>query len=165
MTQKTDEELKDLWETTVQEVEITKDRDTYLFYDIHCQRFINAIRTVEIPIISELTAAQERVKELEADIKVYKFTSNNLFEQKKAIVEIYEAKLEQVREPFRQINDWTKAYPIDISPEPDLQKAREVLEKNGMTLDSISAHAMRYVVNGIAEIINQSDLDKVLESQ
>jgi hypothetical protein len=41
-------------------------------------------------------------------------------------------------------------------PEPDLKKARQLLEAGGMTLDAISAHCMRHVVKGVGKIAKQA---------
>jgi hypothetical protein len=57
----------------------------------------------------------------------------------------YEDALEEIR-------SWSEAYPLTVFPEPDLKKARALLEAGGMTLDSISAHCMRHVVEGVGEI-------------
>jgi len=53
---------------------------------------------------------------------------------------------------LEQIVSWSKAYPLDIFPEPDLKKARELLEAGGVTLDAVSAHCMRHVVDRVADI-------------
>jgi len=50
-----------------------------------------------------------------------------------------------------RFNDWIKAYPLDIFPEPDFKKAHKVLKEHGMTLDAISASNMRHVLNGLKE--------------
>jgi hypothetical protein len=55
---------------------------------------------------------------------------------------------------IEQIKDWAYAYPLNIFPKPDLKKAASVLEENGITLDSISADAMRYVLDGVLEILD-----------
>jgi hypothetical protein len=51
---------------------------------------------------------------------------------------------------------WSEAYPIDILPKPDLEKARALLEAGGITLDSISAHCMRHVVEGVGKIARKA---------
>ena len=61
--------------------------------------------------------------------------------------------IERLKENEAKIQQWCDAYPLDIFPEPDLKKANEVLTENGMTLDAISASAMRKVLRGIKEII------------
>jgi len=61
--------------------------------------------------------------------------------------------LEKLQEAMDKIWTWIDAYPLDIFPEPDFKKAREVLEQHGMTLDAISASNMRHVLRGIKKII------------
>jgi hypothetical protein len=56
------------------------------------------------------------------------------------------AEIERLTEAHERIVEWSRAYPLTIFPEPDLKKARALLEAGGMTLDTISAHAMRHVV-------------------
>lgn len=70
-----------------------------------------------------------------------------------------DAKIEALEDALTRIEQWTLAYPLSVFPEPDWKKARTVLEEHGMTLDSISAGAMRRVVEGIAEIIEEARRD------
>ncbi len=60
---------------------------------------------------------------------------------------------ENIQDKLGKILQWVEAYPLHIFPEPDFARAAQVLEDNGMTLDAISAHNMRYVLNGIKAII------------
>ena len=59
----------------------------------------------------------------------------------------------KVEEALIDVKQWCDAYPIKIFPEPDLDKARQLLEAGGMTLDSISASAMRHVVTQIGKML------------
>ncbi len=77
-----------------------------------------------------------------------------------------ETRTEKIEEAIRYITDWRdKAYPLDIFPEPDLARAHELLLSGGMTLDAVSAHAMRHALKRVCEIlgekglINESDKD------
>ena len=54
-----------------------------------------------------------------------------------------------------RIENWCKAYPLDVFPEPDFTLVRQLLEAGGVTLDAVSASNMRHVVEGIARIINE----------
>jgi len=63
---------------------------------------------------------------------------------------------EQMEEALQRIEQWSRAYPLTVFPEPDLKRARELLEAGGMTLDAISAHAMRHVVEGVGEIARRA---------
>ena len=69
-------------------------------------------------------------------------------------------RVEKLEEALWRIQKWSEAYPTDIFLEPDLKKAHEVLTAAGMTLDAISAHAMRHVVNGVGEIARAALGDK-----
>jgi len=60
---------------------------------------------------------------------------------------------EKIQDKLYRIKEWIDAYPLAVFPEPDFVKAAKVLEQNGMSLDSISASNMRYVLSGIKKII------------
>jgi len=64
--------------------------------------------------------------------------------------------IEELEKILREIKDWANAYPIEVFPKPDLQKAAKVLKEAGMTLDSISADAMRHVLEGIKDKVEQA---------
>lgn len=66
-----------------------------------------------------------------------------------------EERVQRFEEALWSIDQWSQAYPEPVFPEPDdayFAKAHEVLVANGMTLDRLSAHAMRHVVRGVGEI-------------
>ena len=63
-----------------------------------------------------------------------------------------EARLETREDALRQIAQWADAYPLDIFPEPDFQRASALLMAGGITLDAISASNMRYVVREVGLI-------------
>ena len=67
----------------------------------------------------------------------------------------YEEEIGRLGEILREIDNWTKAYPLEAFPKPDLKRAARVLKENGMTLDAISADNMRHVLDGIREIIKK----------
>lgn len=63
--------------------------------------------------------------------------------------------IKQLKKALQRIANWGDAYPPDIFPEPDdayYKRAHEVLTANGMSLDRLSAAAMRHVVHGVAKI-------------
>lgn len=65
-------------------------------------------------------------------------------------VERYEGALEKIAQ-------WSEAYPLDVFPEPDLEKAQKLLKAvGGMTLDAISASNMRHVVEGVGGIAKEA---------
>ena len=57
----------------------------------------------------------------------------------------------ELREKIQEVKAWCEGYPVDIFPEPDLAKAKELLEQGGITLDSVSAYCMRYITDKIKE--------------
>jgi len=63
------------------------------------------------------------------------------------------AKADKQKEALERIQRWARAYPLTAFPKPDLKKANKALKAVGMTLDAISADAMRHVLNGIIEIV------------
>ncbi len=67
-----------------------------------------------------------------------------------------ESKLDTATDALEQIDSWSKAYPLTVFPKPDLKKARVLLEAGGMTLDSLSADAMRHVVEGVGKIASDA---------
>jgi hypothetical protein len=66
------------------------------------------------------------------------------------------AEIERLEEALRRIDDWSRAYPLAVFPEPDLVRAAEVLRANGMTLDAISAFTMRHCVEGVGKIAREA---------
>jgi hypothetical protein len=65
-------------------------------------------------------------------------------------------RIDDLEQALHRIAQWSKAYPLTVFPEPDLKKARELLEAGGLTLDSISAHCMRHVVEGVGRIAREA---------
>ena len=63
---------------------------------------------------------------------------------------------EAMSDALQSIVQWSEAYPLSVFPEPDLKKARQLLEAGGVTLDSVSAHCMRHVVVGVGEIARRA---------
>lgn len=61
---------------------------------------------------------------------------------------------ERMADALHKIKMWSQAYPLEVFPEPDLKRAHEVLTAAGMTLDGISAHAMRHVITRVQEIVD-----------
>jgi hypothetical protein len=67
-----------------------------------------------------------------------------------------EDRIQKLKEALERIEQWSRAYPLDIFQEPDLKKARQLLEAGGMTLDAISAYCMRHVVEGVGKIAREA---------
>lgn len=81
---------------------------------------------------------------LRAELSVSKSKYNELQEE-----------LETAKDIFEKIDNWTKAYPLDIFPVPDLEKARKLLADGGITLDAVSAAAMRHVITRLGAYITE----------
>ena len=73
-----------------------------------------------------------------------------------AAIDKLDAENEQYREALEKIQAWAHAYPLSVFPKPDLKKAHKALKAAGMTLDAISADAMRHVLDGVIKIIEQA---------
>jgi hypothetical protein len=67
-----------------------------------------------------------------------------------------EDRITELEIALAHIVQWGEAYPLDIFPEPDWVRARRLLEAGGMTLDSVSAGAMRRVARGVSEIARKA---------
>lgn len=65
------------------------------------------------------------------------------------------AQCERMQEALERIVSWSEAYPLDIF-QPDLKKARELLEAGGISLDAVSAHCMRHVIDGVGKIAREA---------
>lgn len=63
--------------------------------------------------------------------------------------------VEKMEAALEAISAWCDAYPLTVFPEPDMNKARELLNAGGVSLDAISAHNMRHVINGISRIVRE----------
>jgi len=64
----------------------------------------------------------------------------------------HDAEIERLRAAHERIVEWSRAYPLAVFPKPDLKRAHELLQAGGMTLDAISAEAMRHVIEQVAKI-------------
>ena len=71
-------------------------------------------------------------------------------------VRALEAKNERLKKGHDDIVAWGNAYPVSIFPEPDLEQAHELLKAGGMTLDAVSASAMRRVLKGVIKIASDA---------
>ena len=63
-------------------------------------------------------------------------------------------RIEELENKLRQINNWIKAYPLKMFPEPDFKKVKEALKSNGLSLDEVGASYMRYVQRKRKVLIN-----------
>ena len=105
------------------------------------ERDLRLVKTVSV-----IADRDEEIERLEKDRDALKMQ-----------LDLYVSEVDKLRENLRRIRQWCDAYPLDIFPEPDLKKARKLLEAGGMTLDSVSASSMRHVLKGIRKIIDQQE--------
>ena len=67
-------------------------------------------------------------------------------------VPVLRKEIEVLREGHQDIITWGKAYPLTVFPEPDLKRVHKLLKAGGMTIDAVSASAMRHVLKGVVKI-------------
>ena len=70
-------------------------------------------------------------------------------------------RLDRYEDALQSIVQWSEAYPLDIFPEPDWKAARKLLEAGGISLDGISAHCMRRVVEGVGKIARERHIRRL----
>jgi len=63
---------------------------------------------------------------------------------------------ERLMETINLLQNWVKAYPLDVFPEPDLKLARKLLTDGGVSYDALNAYSMRHVINGVGKIIHEA---------
>ncbi|MCO5072090.1 MAG: hypothetical protein M9944_12870 [Rhizobiaceae bacterium] len=83
----------------------------------------------------------------------------------RAAVEAAVDQREILEDALREIAQWSDAYPVTIFKKPDLVKAHALLQAGGMTLDAISADAMRHVVEGVGKIAKKALSDAILTEE
>jgi hypothetical protein len=64
--------------------------------------------------------------------------------------------LDDMKESLEEIIRWEDAYPLDMFPEEDIEKAREILKEHGISLTNLMVHGMRHVVTRCAEIARKA---------
>jgi len=75
-------------------------------------------------------------------------------------IEQLKSEIEKLREALEKIDSWTKAYPLEMFPEPDFKKVAEVLKAAGLSLDEVSASNMRHVITKLKDITEQALKEK-----
>ena len=69
-----------------------------------------------------------------------------------ATIEALAAENERYRESIEQIDNWAKAYPLEVFPEPDFGKVNAALHASGISLSAVSASNMRHVIESVKNI-------------
>lgn len=70
-------------------------------------------------------------------------------------VEVLEERVDELERALRTIDDWARAYPLEVFPEIDREVWRAVdayLTQGGFSLSRISASNMRHVIEGVRGI-------------
>jgi len=65
-------------------------------------------------------------------------------------------RIQELEAALERIDNWAKAYPLKVFPEPDFKKVAEVLKAAGLSLDAVSASNMRHVITGVKDIVEQA---------
>ena len=63
---------------------------------------------------------------------------------------------ERLKEAIELLQNWVKAYPLEMFPEPDLKLARKLLTDGGVSYDALNVYSMRHVINGVGRIIDET---------
>jgi hypothetical protein len=53
------------------------------------------------------------------------------------------------------IEEWARAYPTDVFPEPDFKAVDAALRDRGLSLSCVSAANMRHVITRVAEKLRE----------
>ena len=67
-------------------------------------------------------------------------------------IEDLEAENARLRAALESIDQWSKAYPETVFPEPDFKLVAEALKRAGLSLDAVSASNIRHVIKGVGKI-------------
>jgi hypothetical protein len=59
---------------------------------------------------------------------------------------------EKLEAALREIDQWAKAYPLEMFPEVDLVEAQAVLEHANISMGAMHAKWARHIVSGIGSI-------------
>ena len=74
----------------------------------------------------------------------------------RARAEAAEARAERYERWLQRIDNWAKAYPLDVFPEPDFRQVYVVLKAAGISLDQVSASNMRHVIQGVEGMVEKA---------
>jgi regulator of replication initiation timing len=77
-------------------------------------------------------------------------------ERLRAENERLETENDRLETALHQIEQWSRAYPLKVFPEPDFERVHELLKAGGISIDSVSASNMRHVVEGVGKIAREA---------
>ena len=106
------------------------------------------------PLFDEAVRLQNQVRTLLKSIEIG--------DSKQMDIDKLQAENEKLKEAIELLQNWVKAYPLDMFPEPDLKLARKLLEDGDVNYSALNVYAMRHVINGVRRIIDEA-LNEVKE--
>lgn len=136
--------IEDQLRARIAELEARLDIGTGNMYDVVCaenERLRE--RCTELVEQANTTYAPYRERVAEARAETNKFSAQ---------VRTLEIENDRYETALNRIKNWAEAYPVDIFPEPDFKKVRELLGDS--LLSCVSAANMRHVINGVKEIVS-----------
>ncbi len=83
-------------------------------------------------------------------------TSNRNTQKRTQRIRELEERIAELEAVLESLRIWVGYYPLKIFPEPDLKLAMKALNVVGITLDAVSASAMRHVLTEVAEMIDKA---------
>ncbi len=111
-----------------------------------------ALRSYADELADEVAALEGLVDTYDGNFRTVSKKCDELRADKAAL----EQRVERLEEALESIVQWFDAYPLDIFPKPDFEKAHELLKAGGMIFAAISASNMRHVVEGVGEIAKEA---------
>ena len=106
-----------------------------------------------------MVGAENLAQLAEKELAELEFELRRAIEANSGFVEmnnLHIRRIAELEDALQEIKQWGEAYPLEVFPEPDFVKARELLKAGGQTLDAISAHNMRHVVTRVSEIVRKA---------
>lgn len=67
-----------------------------------------------------------------------------------------EKRISDLEDILEDLRKWVEHYPLKVFPEPDLELAAMALTAEGITLDAVSASAMRHVLTQVTKMIDKT---------
>lgn len=125
---------------------------------LHAEKTSDHPELVLAQINQELTAERDAAKKALQDLKPGTWSDNawsavcELLVKQETLIPHIEGERDRLREAFEEIENWSRAYPLGVFPEPDMAKAHEALVAAGMTLDAVSASNMRHAITRVMQI-------------
>ena len=101
----------------------------------------------KLTLLVDVRILSDKIKQLEADSGNWEAAYKTCAKSEDKLIE----ENQRLTEAIEFVDNWCKAYPIKIFPEPDMKKAHQALKEHGMTLDAISTSNMRHVITRVRE--------------